>query len=182
MKNNLRHQLLNEYTTKSLLTRVKRDTPDRVKHRNDSGDNFKLYRVGMAELNLTGDLYLYFKISGYKVGVRFIGFSSVLDKYLDRVKDKSQLTKVIMAALKSAIRTCHIQVSCTCPDFRYRFAYTATLKGFGLDTNETRPATKTNPKNKGGVCKHIIRVLNSPSSWTRTVVPAIRDYILKRSK
>lgn len=51
-----------------------------------------------------------------------------------------------------------LKIHCDCPAFRYFHAYPATKKGFGLYP-ELRPAEKTNPKNLGGVCKHLHLVL-----------------------
>ena len=53
----------------------------------------------------------------------------------------------------------------------------ATKKKYGFDVNETRPSNKTNPDLKGGLCKHLIAILNQPSKWLPYVVPAIRDYL-----
>ena len=50
-------------------------------------------------------------------------------------------------------------------------------KGYGYETNEDRPAKITNPKNKGGLCKHQIKILNSPSLWLPKVVTALRSYV-----
>lgn len=47
-----------------------------------------------------------------------------------------------------------LKVHCDCKAFRYYYAYTAHKKGFGLYP-ELRPADIRNPKNRGGICKHI---------------------------
>ena len=58
----------------------------------------------------------------------------------------------------------------------------ATIKNYGLDTDELRPANITNPKNKGGLCKHIMKILNSPSLWSKKVVTALKSYVREYNK
>jgi hypothetical protein len=52
-----------------------------------------------------------------------------------------------------------LQVWCSCPDHKYRQKYLAWNLGFGL-FKETRFPKKTNPNLEGGICKHLIAVLN----------------------
>lgn len=47
-----------------------------------------------------------------------------------------------------------LKVHCDCPAYRYFYNYTANKKGFGLYP-ELRPADITNPRNNGGICKHL---------------------------
>ena len=167
---------LNEYTRKRLLDKAKKDTPDRFARRTDSGDDWKIERVGLLELSVSDDLYIYFKVHDYRLSLRIIGYKPVLMKYLSG-KFKGDVTKIIKKSLDHSLRYNHIQLSCECPDFRYRYAFMATKLGNGFETNETRPANKTNPSNKGGLCKHSIKILNLPSKWIPKVVPHIRGFI-----
>lgn len=170
----------NEYTITDLLKRAKSDDPKRFARRTQSKEKWQLWRVGMQELNLTDDLYLYFKVRDYRVSVVFVKFKPVLDKYLNG-RFSGDTTKVINRALAYAVKNCHVLVKCECSDFKYRFAYMATKKKYGFDTNEDRPSNITNPDLKGGQCKHLIAILNQPSKWLPYVVPAIRDYVKNRS-
>lgn len=170
---------LEEYTRKRLLDRAKKDTPDRFKRRTDAGDDWKLERVGLLELTVSNDLYLYFRVKNYRVSVRILDYKPILEQYL-RGKFKNDVNKAIRKSLDAALRRNHIQTACECADFKYRFAYMATKKGYGFDTDENRPAKITNPKNKGGICKHQIRILNTPSSWLPKVIPSIRGYLKGR--
>lgn len=170
------YSYLDEYTRKRLLDRAKKETPERFKRRTDSGDDWSLERVGILELASSDDLYLYFRVHSYEVKLRVIGFKPVLIQYLNG-KFKNDKDKAIKKAIESSIRYNHIQVACECGDFKYRYAYMATQRGYGLETNEDRPATKTNPKNKGGLCKHQIKILNAPSRWIPKVVTAVKGYI-----
>lgn len=167
---------LTEYTRKRLLDRSKKDTPDKFKRRTDSGKNWRLDRVGLLELASTDDLYLYFTVKDYKVAIKIIKYKPVLMQYING-RYKNDLNKAIKKSLDAALKKNHIQVSCTCSDFKYRYAYMATIKGYGLDTNETRPAKKTNPNNLGGLCKHQIKILSIPSLWEPRVITAIKGFI-----
>lgn len=175
------YSCLEEYTRKRLLDRAKKETPDRFKRRTDSGDDWSLERVGLLELTASDDLYIYFRVHSYRVGLRIIGFKPVLLKYLNG-KFKNDKNKAIKKAIESSLRYNHIQVACSCSDFKYRYAYMATQRGYGLDTEETRPATKTNPNNKGGLCKHQIRILNAPSKWIPQVVTVVKSYVRIRKE
>ena len=172
---------LNEYTRMDLLNRAKSEDPNRFSRRTDSKDSWELWRVGMQELDITEDLYLYFKVKDYRVSIVLQKFKPILMKYA-KGRFSGNNTKVIQKALNCAIKHCHILVKCECSDFKYRFAYMATKKKYGFDTNETRPSNITNPDLKGGLCKHLISILNQPSKWLPYVVPAIRSYLSKSSE
>ncbi len=173
---------LNEYTRRRLLDKSKKDTPDKFNRRTEiSNDEWSLLRVGLLELMASEDLYIYFKVRDYRVDLRIVKFKPILEKYLNG-KYKGDTTKAITKALNHSLRYNHIQVSCSCPDFKYRYSYMATIKNYGLDTDELRPANITNPKNKGGLCKHIMKVLNSPSLWSKKVVTALKSYVREYNK
>jgi len=70
--------------------------------------------------------------------------------------------------LKMIDRSQDIKVSCTCQDFRYRRAYKATMLNYNEPSIiERRPARKTNPLNRGTVCKHLYHILKN----IRTILP-----------
>ena len=74
---------LNEYTRKRLLDKAKKDTPEKFKRRTDSGDNWKLERVGLLELTVSNDLYLHFKVKDYRVSLRIMEYKPILEQYLN---------------------------------------------------------------------------------------------------
>lgn len=161
----------------TLLDKSKSDTPDKFRKRSDVADGkWELWRVGVSELKITNDLYLYFKANGYTVGVKFKNYKQVLLKYLNG-KFSGDTTKVIQKSLAYAIKNLHVETACDCPDFKYRYAYMSTKKKYGLNQSENRPSNKTNPDLIGGLCKHQIKVMNAPSKWLPYVIPAIRDFI-----
>lgn len=167
---------LNEYTRIGLMNRAKASSPDRYKRRTDSGDNWSVERVGLLELTISDDLYIYFRVNGYRVGLRIINYKPVLEKYLNG-RYKNDRKEAITRSLKHALNYNNIQIVCECSDFKYRLAYMATQKGYGFDTNETRPAAKTNPNNQIWLCKHQLKVLSFPSRWIPKVIPYINGYL-----
>lgn len=173
---------LNEYKKSDLIAKSRKELPNRYSHRSDSGDDWYLQRIGILELNSgIDDLYLYFKVKGkYRVTLVIMGFKPILDKYLTG-KYKNNKKKAISRALFYSLNYCQIKTSCSCPDFKYRFAYMATKKNYATeDTQENRPAKITNPKNKGGLCKHQLRILTLPSKWKPAVISALMNYTKKR--
>lgn len=165
-----------EYTKGFLLNKSRKDTPLRYARRVDAEDNWKLERVGLLELKAgSKDLHLYFKVKKYRVAVVILNFKPLLKKYLSGKFAKNP-DKAITRAIYYALKYNHIKISCSCKDFKYRFNYMATKRKYGFDTNETRPSKITNPKLKGGLCKHQVKVMKSPSLWRRLVITSLKRY------
>lgn len=167
---------LNEKTIPELLRKAKRDDPARYARRTDSKEDWKLYRIGVIELYETDDLVLYFLVKGYRVSVRLIDFKPILDFVLDHYKYKDDIKSAVDYAVRFCYKHNDVDVDCECADFKYRFAYMATKKDYKFGDPEDRPATKRNPKDKVGLCKHIIKILNAPSRWLRPIESALRNY------
>lgn len=164
-----------EATRLSLLKKAKKDSPDRFNKRTSFTKNIQVERVGLLELTEGDDLDIYLRVGSYRVSVRLIKFKQTLNARLK--KFKGDITKSITDALKYSFDKKRIEVACDCSDFKYRFAYMATQKKYGFNTDENRPAKIRNPKNKTGICKHIISVLNSPSTLIPKLVPYVRGYV-----
>lgn len=88
-------------------------------------------------------------------------------------------TKGITAAIMNSIDGMDIKVDCTCPDFKYRFAYMATKLGYKYGKPENREAKITNPNDYGSICKHLISMLNN-KKWLQQVTSTVMDFIVKR--
>lgn len=167
-------QLL-EYTSTDLLKLAKNANPERFDRRKDSGMYFKYLGVNIPELTQNHNLDLVFIVKDYKVRIRFLDFYKVMYHFANG-KYKSNQKNAMMKAIKYAYKHNHILVDCQCSDYKFRYKFVATKKGFAID-NETRPAKITNPHNKGGLCKHLMRVLNSPSVWIPRVVTTLTRYV-----
>jgi hypothetical protein len=66
-------------------------------------------------------------------------------------------------------------VDCDCKAFQYYHRYAATKKGFSL-VRENRPSRKTNPKLRGGVCKHLEHALHYIGGQYSTIASAMKSY------
>lgn len=88
-------------------------------------------------------------------------------------------TKGITAAIINSIDGMDIKVDCTCPDFKYRFAYMATKLGYKYGKPENREAKITNPNDYGSICKHLISMLSN-KKWLQQVTSTVMDFIVKR--
>lgn len=88
-------------------------------------------------------------------------------------------TKGITAAITNSIDGMDIKVDCTCPDFKYRFAYMATKLGYKYGKPENREAKITNPNDYGSICKHLISMLSN-KKWLQQVTSTVMDFIVKR--
>lgn len=168
--------IINEFTRGQLINKSKSSKMGRFRRRMQVGlDEVDIGRVGMLELTASSlHLDVYFIVRDYRVSVRFVDFMVRLRNLLHRSKYRNDIRKCITIALNQSINRDEVLINCTCPDFYYRFSYTATVKGFGFNTNQYIPATIRNPKNQGSGCKHILRVLNAPSHWKERVITAIR--------
>ena len=173
---------LEEKTIPELLRKARKDDPERYARRTDSKEDWKLLRIGIIELYETDDLVLYFLVHDYRVSVRLIDFKVILDSIIENHKYRSDIKSAVDYAIKFCYKHNDVDVSCDCPDFRYRFAYMATKGDYKFGDPEDRPATKRNPKNKVGICKHIAKILNAPSRWIRPVASALKNYAKSTSR
>ena len=87
-------------------------------------------------------------------------------------------TKSVAQALSNAIDGMDIKVDCECGDWRYRFAYQATVLDYKYGKPENRPANIRNPKNYGSLCKHLISLLSN-KKWLQQVTGTLMDFIEK---
>ena len=112
----------------------------------------------------------------YKVEILFEKICDDIKEELKRNNYKLEY-KCIYRAIINALNKQDILISCTCADFKYRFAYEASKGGFNAGYPETRPARITNPRNsKGTACKHVLQVLSN-LSWAVNLATTIFNYI-----
>lgn len=143
------------------------------------------YKYINADAILSGSPHLdvTLEVADHKVVMRFENFMTYFKRHIKSSKilkglGKSQLDELKPAQIKTivtsatvfALDSVDMRVNCDCADFAYRFSYIATQKKYNLDFEENRPATRTNPNNKGSVCKHLAGALTSPSRYQLQVV------------
>lgn len=161
---------LNEVKRAKIIGRSKRDDNfDRFKRRLTIQDGeIRYYSVDIQEFLKTGSLVFRFAVRSYDVSIQVDGLIEYLNKKLKGIVNYNNVRKF----LNMAIDRSDIKVDCTCPDFRYRFAYTATQRRFKAGRPETRPSKIRNPKMKGSGCKHIMKLLNN-KQWIYKYVTLI---------
>lgn len=169
---------LYEFTRLQLINRTKSKGFNRYHRRlTINPDEINIDYVVIGKLKSTAPhLDIYFKVRSYVSSVRILNFVDKLKKLM-RSKYRNDLRKIVEIAFNYSMTKHHLQVNCTCPDFYYRFSYTATIKGYGFNTNQLIPASIRNPKNRGSMCKHLTRIINAPSLWKRKVISSVVNAI-----
>lgn len=108
----------------------------------------------------------YCGVTGQRGWIKFLTNSQYTPgkKYIQyiKLKEASDMKKFKEFKPREIIRLFlngDLQIYCQCKDFQYRQKYVAWGLGFGL-FKEARFPKKTNPTLEGGLCKHLIAVLN----------------------
>lgn len=185
--------ILNEATRNDILSRSKEPTPlERFKRRLTIND-VSITRIGILEMAYLNDenLTIFFEINGkYRVSVQLLKFMLILRSYYNAnieeinknggISKSKVLRKIVEIVLNKSLDSYDIKIDCTCPDFQYRFAYTATMNGYKFGDPQNVPAIIRNPENLGGSCKHIAKVLSRPSLWKAKVVTGILSVLRRR--
>jgi hypothetical protein len=124
---------------------------------------------------LTVNLPVKGETDDYVVKITFGGFLEILR---DQIRDKEQVEfRDISRAAIIGFNKDDVFINCSCPDFRYRFAYYSTRNDFNSGAPENRPSDITNPDDSlGSACKHVLLVLNN-TSWIIKVASVINNYI-----
>ena len=92
------------------------------------------------------------------------------------IKDLGFSVQTFKKSLAKAMRMLDIKCHCTCPDFKFRFAYWFTMKGDNSGEPETRPAKITNSKDDlGRGCKHILFTI-SLKTWAERIGRILFNY------
>lgn len=125
-------------------------------------------------LSLT--LPIHGETDNYEVDVLFEGVCDDIKREIKNNKNKLEY-KCVYRALIKAINKQNIFISCSCPDWKYRFAYWATKDDYNGGRPEVRVADITNPGNtKGAGCKHTMNVLGN-LDWALKLATVINNYI-----
>lgn len=121
-------------------------------------------------------------VGKHEVVIRFENFIDYLKNGIRKYTNDSDLPKAYLnmkpTIRKSAITTgvvnaldnAEVRVNCSCPDFKYRYSYKATVNNYNFGFVEDRAPEKTNPKLQGSTCKHLVGVLTATSKWQSKVI------------
>lgn len=179
--------IINEMTRNEIISKSKTKTSlGRFTSRLQVKD-VSIDRLGLLEIQYLDqpDLEIFFDVGEYRVVVSLLNFMNNLRKDYQRNYETIRKSKTVDQAIRQltenafnrAMTKGDIKINCSCPDFRYRYSYVATTKNYKYGDPENRPAVRTNPKNQGSACKHIIRVLNRPSEWSAKVITGVTRMI-----
>ena len=182
-------QQIQEATRQELLNKSKQGKPTktygtnrfvrRTKSRiNPSSKNYN--QIDMNALFKGGLLSFRVPVHGetneYEVELLFDHFLEELQKQT-KLEKKPCEYKTVAQALMRAYNRDDTYISCSCPDFKYRFAYHATKDRYNAGKPELRPSDITNPENNlGAGCKHTMLVLSN-LRWAMKVATVINNYI-----
>ena len=112
----------------------------------------------------------------YFVRIKFAGFLDTLRKRIKSQDNVFDLRSVIRALIDT-FNSGDVYISCSCPDFFYRFGYWATVDDINSGEPQLIPSDETNPKNNlGPGCKHIMLVLSN-TAWLIKVASVVNNYI-----
>lgn len=116
----------------------------------------------------------------YIVSLKFPNFKSSLLQKLNglRTVKRSELRRIVQSLLRDYLSTQDLRISCTCPDYYYRFSYLSTIDNYNSYAAQRIPALIRNPLNQGSGCKHSVRVLTTTSRWQPRAITLIIDEII----
>ena len=181
--NTLLEKSRNELVTQSKRGKKELDGYTRYEKRlrsKVSSSNKTYNRIDMNNLFKNGILNVEVDVKGetddYIVKISYNGFLDELNNELRRNNNQLDL-RIIIRSLIIAFNKNDVYVKCTCPDWKFRFHYWATLKKYNEGEPQFMPTDETNPNNElGAGCKHVLLVLGN-TSWVIKVASVIMNYI-----
>ena len=177
---------LEEASRTSLISKSKASAKgnQRYKRRNKSKVANSVKQFNSIDMNklfkdniLTVNVSVNGETDDYTVRISFGGFLDILHDELEKTDGVLDL-RVITRALLTGFNRDDVFIHCSCPDFKYRFAYWSTRNDF----NSGEPQFDNgkwirNPDDKlGSACKHTLLVLSN-NTWLLKVASVINNYI-----
>ena len=151
--------------------RVKSKVANQVKQFNSINMD-KLFKDDI----LTVDVAVNGETDNYIVKISFGGFLDLLRKEVS--KNNIFDLRTVTRALLDGFNKDDVYIHCSCPDWKWRFAYWATKN----DINSGEPQNDNgkwirNPDDRlGSGCKHVLLVLSN-NSWLIKVASVIKNYV-----
>lgn len=181
-------QKINEVTRNQLISKSRKAISTKSKNRWEAKSDCSLAttvkdynKIDMDTFWKTNNLIFKLKVKGESsIYLVTIELQNILDLIQQEIsnKDNELSLNIIYDAFVKSLNSSNIKISCSCPDYTYRFRYQASKDGYNSGKAETRPAKKTNPKNDlGSSCKHILFVLNN-AEWVQKISKVIFNYII----
>lgn len=172
-----------EVDRQNLVGKTKAQSPARYNKRKNYGTGTKMvvdFNRLLSDDILVAEVPIHHKTADGHDYFCVISYAGVLYYLLDIAwsQPKPNVTlQTVTRAITKAIDNSDIQVYCSCPDFKYRYAYWATEHGYMIGEPETRPAKIRNPNdNIGSFCKHLTMLLSN-KRWLVKLSSVVNGYI-----
>lgn len=175
----------NQFLNKSKSSRKGRQRFERRKKSKVQNTVASMNGIDMDKLFkkdvLTIDIPVHGETDDYIVKISYVGLLDLLRGFVERNNGVCTLREISKACI-DAFNSNEVFISCSCPDFHYRFNYWRTQQGQNSGEPENRPSNITNPHDTlGSGCKHILLVLAN-NSWVLRVARVINNYIAYMEK
>ena len=172
---------LNEITRNQIIRRSKQESPDRFAKIKNYFRQKDFENVNFVKLFEDDEFVWTSTIGDYDVTISFEGAFQNLYNFVRSWGGKDRWKRIniqlLSKCLTKSLDTEDLYVDCTCPDFRYRFAFWLTQADAKYGKPENRRPTVRNVKNnKGFVCKHILSVLYG-KRWVPAAAKVWLEYI-----
>lgn len=156
--------LLLEKNRQELLSKQKRETPERVQR----AGSYSVSQINIDSSALVNDwLVITTDISGNgSTYVDSIAFKNVMTDLIELAKIDSKHyvnSKLIIRSIKRSLDKQDIYIACSCDDFKYRYDYWATQGKFkwGKLQNSNGKGIRNPHNDMGCMCKHLYALLRS---------------------
>lgn len=165
-----------EVDRKNLVGKVKKQSPERFA-RKIGYKPLSFRSISFDSLFKKDEFVINVPVGDYICTIAFKGLMDQIKYVLSHQPKPNFTLQTVIKAISKAVDAEDILVDCTCPDFRYRFAYWATKYGYKYGKPENRPANITNPDDKiGSFCKHLTALLAN-KKWLVKVASVINEFV-----
>jgi hypothetical protein len=182
-----------EYTSAQIVNKSRNsDKFSRFNNRTNVS-KINVSRVGLLDIKEgSKDLNIYFHVTSasdsskqYRVDLKLIDFIDHLKEFAVNLDTNVTIQKLIQNLrpfFNQELKTANVKVSCSCPDFTYRFKDSARNEKFyfGIDSSDEARnpnPNKINPHYEGSVCKHLVKLLTKPSLWYEKVIRSLSNVL-----
>ncbi len=168
---------LEEVSRNELLALTKGETITRY-NKAQAYKGFSIVNIDTTDILYHNALVITCKVGDYNDTVELEDILYWIEMSAEYNQGNQINTKGVTQAIMNSIDGMDIKVDCTCGDFKYRFAYQATVLGYKYGRPENRPNRfkRTNKDNHGALCKHLTSMLSN-KRWLQQVTSKVMDWL-----
>lgn len=134
----------------------------------------RLFKEGILDINIQ----VKGETDDYVVTISFGRFIDEFRKQLKREQGTEANLRTFVRTLTGAFDTDDVYIHCSCPDWKYRMDFWATMNQINSGNPQTIPSQITNPHDQlGPGCKHVMLVLSN-NSWLLKVASVVNNYVI----